>query len=266
MIILGKLPVSYNYLIDMLREYAILKFSGSRYPHSDIPSPIKTFHEFEATLPENLRDCTDEINRYICNFMSDEIDWEIQKECFYFGTNMSVIEPNCIEPICDMNELYVTSIGSGGSDAVFEREHLDGPFFALPYSNIFRCMVGIQGNSNISTFFPEENREIVINTNTFMAFDYNNDVHCIRHNTLALVDISPRILLKLHYIVYPSFLPKSVVFIYKKLHIYYNGFMRRLFLMSQSSKSKPSTFEGLLALVINTGTTAYCFLYKKIFN
>ena len=214
-----------------------------KYAISKIPIHKKeTIHEYEDKLEFILKVCINEISKYTEKII-------VKKS-----------ESSCIESINDMNELYISSIGAGGSDTVFEREHLDGPFFILPFFKVFRCLIGIQGNDTISNFFPEENREIVIRTNSFMAFDYNNDIHCIRHNKINCIVDEPRILMKLHYIVYPCFLPKFIVRFYKMIHVYYNSSLRKLFLMTQSSKINSQ--GSLLSIIVNGGTQIYCQIYK----
>jgi hypothetical protein len=217
-----------NIAIDILNTYA-----------EKVESPEnKTYHEYAEQFPEEIKMAFDIINTgKIFKTISDSY-------------------PECIvENIIRMDELYVTAIGSVGSDRVFETEHLDGPFFFLPFCTVLRCVLAIHGNSSIITEFPEANMQIVLNTNKFVAFDYNRDIHFIWKD-INIDDNGKRILLKLHYLVVPKIMPRPIVNFYKSIHTRYNKFMRRLFLESQK--------ETTLSNVVNNGTKVYCFLYKKI--
>lgn len=198
----------------------------------------KTYHEYIEHSPVEITSAFDTIKLGI-----------IFKKIYYYY-------PGCIvESINGMNEIYITAIGSVGSDRVFETEHLDGPFFFLPFCTVLRCVLALRGNKSVFTDFPSSKISKNLNTNEFVAFDYNRDVHFIWKDT-NIDDNSKRILLKLHYLVVPRFMPRLIVNFYKKVHTIYNEFMRRLFLESQK--------ETPISSVINNGTKVYCLLYKKI--
>ena len=133
--------------------------------------------------------------------------------------------------------------------------HIDGPFHLLPFCTVLRTIVAIKGNSSVFTDFPFHNESYRILTNEYIAFDYNRHVHYIRKDS-AIDDNSDRIILKLHYIITPQFLPTSIARFYKYLHYKYNSTMRTLFLKSQE--------ENTLAYFINNGTVAYCYLYTYV--
>jgi len=172
-----------------------------------------------------------------------------------YGTIVDCIcdkNPNsAIYNIDNMNELYIASIGANGSDRVFETPHIDGPFFWLPFCKVYRTIVALQGNVSVHTQFPNENpSSYVLNTYDFIAFDYTRDVHYIWKNE-DVCDANPRVLLKLHYLVTPKFVPNMVAKVYMNAHSKYNEFMRYLFLRSQSG-------DGILSRLINFGTMVYC--------
>jgi hypothetical protein len=217
-----------NMAIDILNIYA-----------ENVKSPEnKTYHEYIEQSPAEIKSAFDIIK------MSDILK------------KMSHFYPGCIiESIDGMNEIYVTAIGSVGSDRVFETEHLDGPFFFLPFCTVLRCVLALRGNKSIITKFPQANIPIVLHTNEFVAFDYNRDAHFIWKDP-NIDDNNKRILLKLHYLVVPRCMPRHIVNLYKSIHTRYNQFMRRLFLESQK--------ETALSDVVNNGTKMYCLFYKKI--
>ena len=178
-----------------------------------------TFHEFESNFPSHM------IN-FINTIKEGTIKCQIQ-----LNNNKNILKVGIL-PISNMNELYISSIGAGGSDKVFETDHLDGPFFFLPFCKVYRCIACINANSSIYTSFPITGEKYFLQKNEFLAFDYNRDIHSICQDS-TIIDDSPRILLKLHYIVYPTYLPMFVVNFYIKLHVKYNNFMRFLFIRSQ---------------------------------
>jgi len=241
-----------------------------------------TFHEFESNLPSHLIDSINIIKE-------GTIKYQILLNNNNKNNNMKVE----ILPISEMNELYISSIGAGGSDKVFETDHLDGPFFFLPFCKVYRCIACINANSSIYTSFPITGEKYFLQKNEFLAFDYNRDVHSICQN-LSIKDDGSRILLKLHYIVYPTYLPVFVVHFYKNLHVKYNNFMRYMFIHSQipghsyhNSLSKEtniydetvferyvnnmydiyrskSIIKNGLAYGINFGTVVYCGMFLFI--
>ena len=176
----------------------------------------------------------------------------ITKHNKFYNTKYDIAE------ITNMNELYVSVIGGGGSDDVFETPHIDGPFFWLPYCKVYRCIFAITPNNSIKTMFVNKNikTSYILNNNQFLAFDYNNDLHYIQKikNETECNDKN-RIVLKLHYIIYSTHLPKWVVKLYKLLHIYYNSTMRYLFLKSQSKNNR------WLSFIINTSTVFYSMFF-----
>ena len=164
-----------------------------------------------------------------------------------------------VETIDRMNEIYVSVIGSGGSDRVFETPHLDGPFCFLFGSTVLRCVCAIQGNSTIVTSFPQTGEELVLASGDFVAFDYNRDIHYIRQIP-DLERAEHRIVLKLHYLVTPKNSPKALVVFYKWIHYSYNDLMRFLFLRSQMVDREISA--KILAFWVNFFTIWYMRVFS----
>jgi hypothetical protein len=216
--------------INLIKKYVQIE-------ESNIDSS-KTFHRYENDLPF-----------YIINNI------KIIKE----GTILKRLQGgyylNNIESIDEMNELYISCIGANGSDKVFETEHIDGPFYLLPFCKVLRTVVAIQGNSSIITEFPLLNKEHVLLNNEFLAFDYNSEIHFIWKDSFVNDD-AQRIILKLHYIITPISFHPRIVILYKWLHYKYNSMMRTLFLNSQENNR--------LSVIINSGTVMYVFFFKYI--
>jgi hypothetical protein len=207
-----------------------------KYAYTISISHTKTTHIFEKDLP-----------LYI----------QTKIEVLHSGTIptklSSAFENHNVYPIREMNELYFSVIGANGSDKVFETNHVDGPFFLLPFCNVYRSVIALNGNKSIITRFPSTNTYMNLLENDYSIFDYNREPHYIFKSLLE--DDSMRIVLKLHYIVCPSFLPSFVVAFYKWLHHKYNTFFRFLFINSQIESS-------LLGTSINNMSVLFChFVY-----
>jgi len=184
-----------------------------------------------------------------------------------------------LTPIVAMNELYVSCIGADGSDRVFETPHVDGLFAWLPGCIVYRVIVSIQGNRDVDTVFPLSQHKYTLETGDYVAFDYNRSIHYIVGNSPpdgTLVDDRKRIILKLHYLVYPEWLPVWVSRVYVEIHGKYNAFLRGLFLKSQITASANDTTlekeqdnaeieetisQRWISAFINTGTTVYVKLF-----
>jgi hypothetical protein len=157
-----------------------------------------------------------------------------------------------LDPILGMNELYISGPNrEGTSDEVFFTEHIDGPFILFPFASIYRCIVGLDCNTEISTIFPNIMQRHTAQEGDILAFDFNREPHLIaadknKQNT------DFRIVLKLHYVVYP----KSLAFFgfaLKWLTTRYKELFRALFLFTLTPKKGTfSAFVGEYA--VNGGT------------
>jgi hypothetical protein len=212
-------------------------------------SSHNTFHTFEECLPEKEHSAIQNI-KYSSMIMSIAVQFP----------------KHIITPIVSMNELYVTCLGAEGSDRVFETPHIDGLFAWLPWCTILRSVVSIQGNRGVDTVFPLSQHTYTLETGDYVAFDYNRSIHYIYGNTVS--DNRRRIVLKLHYLVYPEWMPVWVSRIYIWIHGRYNAFLRGLFLKSQipSVKAEPSAqsngfVQTCIAGFINGGTNLYVKLF-----
>jgi hypothetical protein len=207
-----------------------------KYAYTIAISHTKTTHIFEKDLPVYIQ-------RKIEVLKSESIPTKLS----------SAFENHNVYPITEMNELYFSVIGADGSDKVFETNHVDGPFLLLPFCNVYRSVLALNGNKSVITCFPNTNTYMNLLENDYSIFDYNREPHYIFKTLLE--DDSMRIVLKLHYIVCPSFLPSFVVAFYKWLHHKYNTFFRFLFINSQIEGS-------LLGTSINNMSVLFChFVY-----
>ena len=155
--------------------------------------------------------------------------------------------------VCEMNELYssrLRGVGSdAGSDAVFQENHIDGPFGFIPFLTLIRCIVTIYNETEIKTNI--KGRNIVCKAGQFIGHDYNRDLHFIYGEQLKG---EKRYVLKLHYVLYPEWMPFFLVVIYKYLNTKYNSIARKLFLYTIN----PKTYgQKICSFFVNFFTVIY---------
>ena len=150
-----------------------------------------------------------------------------------------------IDVIHDMNEIYVSSITTKiSSDTVFETPHLDGPFGFIPLFYCYRSIVAISENGYIDTLFTnhgKDNEDVIttLEPDMYASFDYNREMHYIKKKTVNddyNQNLNRRIVLKIHYCIYPKTL-RFFGMIFKWLNSFYNTVARYLFIFTL----KPST-------------------------
>jgi len=110
-----------------------------------------------------------------------------------------------VEVLPEMNEVYVAcqTGDKANSDTVFYMKHVDGPYGIYPGCHVYRALLAVSPNHLINTAFTHNEKDFTLTTGDWMGFDYNREIHYIRHNKGAVNEV-PRIVLKLHYVVYPK--------------------------------------------------------------
>lgn len=158
----------------------------------------------------------------------------------------------CLDVVGGMNELYISGPNRAGtSDQVFYSEHIDGPFILFPFASVYRCIVGMDNNTEISTVF--RNRHACAQTGDVLAFDFNREPHRIENNALA-PNTQHRVVLKLHYCVYPRRLA-VLGHVLAWLTTRYNELFRALFLATLVPSSAGTKLLGSLG--VNGGTRVF---------
>ncbi len=151
------------------------------------------------------------------------------------------------EPVNRMNELYISGPNrEGTSDQVFFTEHIDGPFYLFPFASVYRCIVGMDANTEISTVF--KNKSFVLQKGDILAFDFNREPHYIESDP-SKPNKDYRIVMKLHYCVYPKqlrWLGKTLKWLTAK----YDEIARRLFISTLNPKTAISIMAGVLVNAI----------------
>ena len=168
-------------------------------------------------------------------------------------------------PVEGMNEIYVTGPERVGevtnSDNVFYTRHVDGPWGFVPFVSIYRCIVGMDKNEMITTHFPLADLEHNACEGDVLAFDFNREVHFItRDATKAAQSDDFRVVLKLHYCIYPKILA-PLGWLMHWVNVKYNQIFRALFLTTLN----PSTpYQHFLAWNVNGTTGTFDFIETYI--
>ena len=174
-----------------------------------------------------------------------------------------------VDVLHDMNEIYVSppsnnnkNFKKNSSDNIFYTRHIDGPFFTIPFASCYRVIVGLDNNKEIMTVFDMTDEKYIIKTGDVVGFDFNRECHYIlpiiwykedTEKAEASTNKRYRVILKIHYCVYPYW---AIVFgfILSKLSIMYNKLFRDLFLFTIMPLCK---YTKYLASLMIMSTKAY---------
>lgn len=165
----------------------------------------------------------------------------------------------CLDVIQGMNEVYVTGPNrkkddASNSDNVFYTRHVDGPLGFVPFVSVYRCIVGMDRNMMITTHFPLAKISVNACQGDVLAFDFNREVHYIENDDSKKDESDDyRVVLKLHYCVYPRFLA-PLGWLMHLANVRYNQNFRALFLKTISPQSP---YEHFLAWNVNAWTILY---------
>jgi len=147
-----------------------------------------------------------------------------------------------VDILQDMDEIYVSpplnnniNFKKNASDNIFYTRHIDGPFFYIPFASCYRVIVGLDDNRDIMTVFNIIPETYIIKTGDVIGFDFHRECHyitpIIRYREDIINTKKFRVILKMHYCVYPSW-AFAFGFILSKLSIIYNKLFRNLFLFT----------------------------------
>eukprot|EP00948_MAST-09A_sp_MAST-9A-sp1_P002030 g2030.t1 len=158
------------------------------------PEEEITTHWWYNKLPNDIRKTFDAIAQ-----SPNMMDMFVNRPGNSFNERMWQVD--CLD---GMNEIYVASLShNNNSDKVFYTDHIDGPFCVWPGARVYRCMVSLNPNKQIKTCFTEVPTEITLTTGDAIGFDFNREIHLIKHNEGVFND-DFRMALKIHYVVYPK--------------------------------------------------------------
>ncbi|OYP37754.1 methyltransferase [Rhodopirellula sp. MGV] len=115
-----------------------------------------------------------------------------------------------VRPAYGMNEVYVTGPPKKiSSDTVFYMGHVDGPWGVFPGASLYRCMLALNENLEVTTHYPmaglspEQPVSYRLRHGDAAIFDFNRELHYITRE-LRPDQPEPRINLKLHFVAYPK--------------------------------------------------------------
>jgi len=210
-----------SYLLNNIRDWVI----------NQEPSINTSTHWWFKDLPNNIKDLFYDVtkNRKIIEMFKKSLGRDY-----------------VIDILHDMNEIYVSppsnnnkNFKKNASDNIFYTRHIDGPFYYIPFASCYRVIVGLDDNRDIMTVFNIIPETYIIKTGDVVAFDFNRECHYITpiiRNNIYNSNSKYRVILKIHYCVYPRW---AIVFgfILSKLSIMYNKLFRDLFLFTIAPKS-----------------------------
>ncbi|WP_182867557.1 methyltransferase [Stieleria mannarensis] len=114
-----------------------------------------------------------------------------------------------VRPVLGMNELYVTGPPkTTSSDTVFYMGHVDGPWAIFPGARLYRCMLALNQNLEVTTHYPMSNPEYTVPEShrlqhgDAVVFDFNRELHYITRSADPRQS-EPRVNLKLHFVASP---------------------------------------------------------------
>lgn len=230
-----------HYLLNSIRDWVILQE----------PSTTTSSHWWYKDLPEDVKEM-------FYNTTKDKKIIEMFRRLFGGGGRYK------IDILHDMNEIYVSppsnnnkDFEKNASDNIFYTRHIDGPLFYIPFASCYRVIIGLDDNRDIMTIFNMTPETYIIKTGDVVGFDFHRECHYIspiiwNADTAAaatpLERKSYRVILKIHYCVYPYW-AFVFGFILSKLTILYNRLFRDLFLLTISPRNKCTRYLGKLMIL-----------------
>jgi|UniRef100_A0A6C0LW16 hypothetical protein len=214
------------YLLNLIRVWVI-----KQDPSINTPT-----HWWCKDLPSN-------INELFCDISKNNKIIEMFKTSFGNDCIVDILD--------DMNEIYVSpplnnnkNFKKNAPDNIFYTRHIDGPFFYIPFASCYRVIVGLDDNRDTMTVFNIIPETYIIKTGDVVGFDFNRECHyvtpIIRYNDInndTIYNKKYRVILKIHYCVYPKW-AFVFGFILSKLSIMYNKLFRALLLFTLKSQNK----------------------------
>jgi hypothetical protein len=231
--------------------YLPWRFQKSRVLHCKLKKDASQTSQTSSLSPLSLLHSIREWVIHQCPSVSTSTRWWFKdlppdiKDSFYdIAKDKRIIEMfgkgYYIDLLHDMNEVYV-SPPSNYNELVnrdFGRRHINGPFFSIPFASCYQIIVGLDDNRNILTVFHLTPESYIIKTGDVVGFDFHRECHYISPilwNESVARHRGHRVILKIHYCVYPYW-ACVFGFMLSKLSIFYNKVFRDLKLNQQSKR------------------------------
>ena len=243
-----------HYLLNSIRDWVILQE----------PSTTTSSHWWYKDLPQDIKEM-------FYNTAKDKKIIDMFKRSLGAAGAAAPADAGYkIEILHDMNEIYVSppsnnnkDFEKNASDNIFYTRHIDGPLFYIPFASCYRVIIGLDDNKDIMTIFNMTHETYIIKTGDVVGFDFHRECHYISPiiwndgnatpTALATQEKKYRVILKIHYCVYPYW---AIVFgfILGKLTILYNKLFRDLFLLTIRPRNKCTRY---LAKLMSISTQIY---------
>jgi hypothetical protein len=206
-----------------------------------------TYHTWFGDMPINIKSKVEQIqSHHFWNKLCDGSD-----KCIKFNAS-------------EMDELYysnpknnLTNINLYGASGNYDI-HKDC-IFNFDGVKFYRILIGLtDGNDNITTYFKNLNVGHKINSGDYIVFDFDNSEHQVIKEKPGS---TPRILLKLHYIVCENckHSPKRIEII-KNIYIYYEFITRYVMQFGTDPKTFSQFCVGLFCQFYMNNYTIYVLL------
>ena len=141
-------------------------------------------------------------------------------------------------PPSNMNRIIL--YGAAGNFS----KHRDCVIFQFSGVKCYRVLIGLtNGNNNIVTYFNNYNYGHKINKYDYIAFDFNRTIHQVIKESS---NDTPRLILKLHFLVYDKSYSKIYIAYIKKLYICYEYIFRYINEFGTNPETICQFFIGLL--------------------
>lgn len=236
---IGRLPNELQSILDNIsKEY-----------YNIIPDKNKsTYHTWYEDMPSNIKSNVEKIQK--CDFWNKLCDGS--EKCQKISAS-------------EMDELYYSNpknnldkINLYGSSGNYDI-HKDC-IYNFNGIKFYRIIIGLtDGNDNIITYFNNIDIGHKINSGDYIVFDFDKSTHQVIKEKQKL---TPRILLKIHYIVCENCkYSKEYVETIKIWYLYYEFITRYFMQVGTDPESLYQFFWGLFCQYCNNSYTKYIILF-----
>ncbi len=232
-----------------------------------LPNELKNIlddisNEYYKTIPDKNKSTYHTWFNDMSPYIKSKVE-QIQKNDFW--NKLCDGSENCIKISAkEMDEIYYSNpknnlnkINLYGATGNYDI-HKDC-FFNFNGIKFYRILIGLtNGNDNIITYFNNLNVGKKLNKGDYIAFDFDKSTHQVIKEKEKL---TPRIMLKIHYIVCENCkYSKNYVESIKNIYLYYESITRYMMETGTEPETYYQFFFGLLCQFSNNNYTKYIVL------